>query len=119
MRQIKFGSINVGDIALGHIQDCFRSQWYTFGPKTELLEERWRSLFGYKHSRFLSSGTAGITASCMALYEFGAKIGDEIICPALSFIASGNGIRAASFISWIRVKKKGRLSGPPLSSYRR
>jgi dTDP-4-amino-4,6-dideoxygalactose transaminase len=99
MKQINFGSIHVGDIAKAHINDCFASQWFTMGPKTKLLEERWCKLFNYKHAKFVSSGTAGITACCMALYELvGAQPFDEVICPALSFIASGNGIRAAGLI---------------------
>ena len=32
------------------------------------------------------------------LYDFGAKRGDEIIIPALSFVATGNAVLQAGFI---------------------
>jgi dTDP-4-amino-4,6-dideoxygalactose transaminase len=61
------------------------------------FEEKWRETFGYKHARAMSSGTAALTACCMALYDFAPDDDNEIICPALSFIATANAIRAAGY----------------------
>jgi len=84
-----------------HIQDCLNNNWVTMGPKTKLFEEKWAQLFNYPYTVAFNSGTSADMAACMALYEFpelDAKPGDEIICPALSFIATANSIRAAGFI---------------------
>jgi len=43
----------------------------------------------------------------MALYDYGAKPGDYIICPALSYIATANAIRAAGFTPlFVDIKKE-------------
>ncbi len=97
MNKIKFGELRLNDSSKRHIQDCIDSNWITSGKKVELFEKNWQDLFGYKHCVMMNSGTSADTAACMALYDFGANPGDEIICPALSFIATGNSIRASGF----------------------
>lgn len=94
--KIPFGELRVSDQAKKHVQDCLDSNWCTLGPKTALFEEQWAKLFNYPYSVAVNSGTSGVIASCIALYDYGAEPGDGVICPALSFIASANGIRAAS-----------------------
>lgn len=95
--KIKFGELKIGEIAKQHIEDCLRNHWVTMGPKVELLEQKLAGLFGYKYCVMVNSGTSAVMAACMSLYNQGAKPGDYIICPALSFIATANAIRAAGF----------------------
>ncbi len=97
--RIEFGAFQLTDTTRKNVNACLESGWLTMGPVVKTFEEKWRNLFGYKYARALSSGTAADTACCMALYEMnnGAIQGDEIICPALSFIATANSIRAAGF----------------------
>ena len=45
----------------------------------------------------MSSGTDACINACLTLYDRGAKRGDEIIVPALSFIATSNAVLAAGF----------------------
>lgn len=97
MAKIKFGEVVVNDVSKRHVQECLDSNMISMGSKVKLFEEKWKNLFGYKHARLMSSGTAAGTASCMALYGLGLKPGDEIICPALSFIATANAVRMANF----------------------
>lgn len=97
MNKIKFGEIRINQIAKDHINDCIARNHVTMGPKVKLLEELWADKFGYKAVRAVSSGTAACTAACLALYDFGARPGDEVIVPALSFIATANAVRAAGF----------------------
>lgn len=103
MKKIEFGEIRVGEIARQHIQDCLDKNWVTEGEKVRLFEEKWKALFGCKHAIAVNSGTTAGILACMAMYEFGGKPStgyngmSEIICPALSFISSGNSIRIAGF----------------------
>jgi dTDP-4-amino-4,6-dideoxygalactose transaminase len=56
----------------------------------------------------MSSGTDAVIASCLALYDIAdAKRGDEVIVPALSFIATSNAVRAAGLTPvFVDVKKE-------------
>ena len=92
---IKFGEIKINDEMRKHVIDCLDRDYVTMGPKTKELENLWRDKFGYKSVKAVGSGTAACTAACMALYDFGAEPGDQVIVPALSFIATANAVRAA------------------------
>jgi len=50
------------------------------------LEERWARQFGFDHCVAVSTGTAALS---LALAALGVGPGDEVIVPALSFIATG------------------------------
>lgn len=50
------------------------------------LEENWARRFGFKHCVAVSNGTAALS---LALSALGVGPGDEVIVPALSFIATG------------------------------
>lgn len=95
--RIEFGDIRLGEEAQKNLIDCVKTNWISGGPKVKKLETLWSKLFSYKHSVAMANGTDADTAACMVLYEFGAKRGDEIIVPALAFIAAGNSILAAGF----------------------
>ena len=104
---IKFGEIRINDISKQHVQECLDSNNITMGKKVKLFEEKWRNVFGYKYARLMASGTAAGTAACMTLYGLGAKQGQEIICPALSFIATANAIKMAGFTpKFVDVKRE-------------
>lgn len=97
MKKIKFGEIKVNELSRRHIEDCLVRNHVTMGPKTALLEKKWGSLFKYEYAIAVASGTAACMAANMALYDLGAQPGDEVIVPALSFIATANAVRAAGF----------------------
>lgn len=96
-KRIEFGEVRVSDVAKQHVMDCLENNYITSGPKVQLFEKKWAEIFNYPYSVALNSGTSAVTACCMALYEYGAKPGDYVLCPALSFIATANAIRAAGF----------------------
>ncbi|WMX43993.1 DegT/DnrJ/EryC1/StrS family aminotransferase [Streptomyces roseicoloratus] len=50
------------------------------------LEERWARRFGHEHCVAVSTGTAALS---LALAALGVGPGDEVIVPAMSFIATG------------------------------
>ncbi len=96
--RIMFGDLKIGDIAKEYIQMAVDKNWVSEGANVKEFEQKFASKFGYKHAIATSSGTDADIVSCASLYEFGAKRGDEIIVPALTFAASANSILAAGFI---------------------
>ena len=66
-----------------------RSKWLTMGPETEALECEFAEYFKVKHAIAVSSCT---TALHLANLAVGVKQGTEVICPALTFVATSNSI---------------------------
>ena len=97
MDRIEFGELRFGDISRTNLMDCMDTNWSSGGPKVKEFEEKWGKLFGYKYNRAVSSGTDAVLNLVSTAYEYGAKRGDEIIVPALSFIASTNAVLMAGF----------------------
>jgi dTDP-4-amino-4,6-dideoxygalactose transaminase len=98
--RIEFGELRVGDTARQHLMDCCDTNWVSGGPKVKEFEERWADLFGYKKTVAMSSGTDGVINACLTLYELKNAVRNksEVIVPALSFIATSNGVRAAGLV---------------------
>jgi dTDP-4-amino-4,6-dideoxygalactose transaminase len=106
-KRIEFGELKVNDLSRQHINDCIDSNWVSMGKKVALWEHKWKELFGYVGAKAVASGTAADATACMVLYDFGAQPGDEIIIPALSFIATANAVRAAGFTPvFVDIKKE-------------
>ncbi len=96
--RIMFGDLRIGDVARKYVQAALDRNWVSEGENVKEFEQKFAEKFGYKHAIATSSGTDADICCCASLYEFGAKRGDEIIVPALSFVATANSILAAGFI---------------------
>ncbi len=97
-KRIEFGELRIGPIARAHLENCVDTNWASSGPKVKEFETQWGKLFGYKHSRAMSSGTDAVINMVASLYDNGAQRGDEVIVPALSFIATANAVLHAGFV---------------------
>lgn len=95
-KRIEFGELRIGDVARQHMADCLDRSWVSAGPKVKQFEDEWGKLFGYRHSRAVSSGTDACINMCLALRAMGHQR-SEIIVPALSFIATAHAVRAAGY----------------------
>lgn len=96
--KIEFGKVKINEISRSFVLDCLDNNYITMGPKTRELETAWANKFSYADVRAVSSGTSACMAACMALYDLaGAKQGDEVIVPGLSFIATATAVRSAGF----------------------
>ncbi|MCZ7383506.1 MAG: DegT/DnrJ/EryC1/StrS family aminotransferase [Candidatus Methanoperedens sp.] len=93
--RISFGDLVIGDIAKTYFQRVFDKNWASEGDNVKEFEEKFAAKFGCKHAIATSSGTDADIVSCAALYDYGANRGDEVIVPALSFVATANSILAA------------------------
>ena len=77
------------------IQSVILSSSFINGEEISLLEKELAEYVGVKHALCCSSGTDALLLSLMA---YNIQPGDEVICPAFSFIAS------ASIISLMKAK---------------
>ena len=104
---IEFGELHLGETSKKHLLDVMATNWATAGPKVKEFEEGWGNLFGYKYNKAVSSGTDACLNAVASLYHTtDARPGDEVIVPALSFIATTNAVRMAGFTPvWVDVKE--------------
>lgn len=73
------------------IKQVLNSGRLTYGDKTRELEERFARIHGVKYALFTSSGTAALKIALHALKDkHGWKDGDEVIIPAVTFVATMN-----------------------------
>jgi len=95
--KITFGTITIKGKSHELLNKILESGKVSSGRYVRELEERFAGLVGTKEAVALSSGTDADTLALAVLYDFGAKRGDEVIVPALSFVATGNAILHAGF----------------------
>src|SRR3990172_11142373 len=93
--RVSFGDLVIGDLAKKYFQRVFDKNWASEGENVKEFEQKFAAKFGCKHAIAASSGTDADIVSCAALYDYGANRGDEVIVPALSFVATANSILAA------------------------
>jgi dTDP-4-amino-4,6-dideoxygalactose transaminase len=72
------------------VDDVLGSGWLTMGPRTAEFERHFAEHLGVAHAVALSSGTAALHLAFL-----GAAIGpgDEVIVPAMTFVATANAVR--------------------------
>lgn len=95
--KIPFGTISITKKAKELINSALDSGRVSSGKYVREFEERFAELVGAKEAVAVSSGTDADILALAVLYDFGAKRGDEIIVPALSFVATGNAVLHAGF----------------------
>jgi dTDP-4-amino-4,6-dideoxygalactose transaminase len=77
----------VGDEEVAAVAETIRSGWLTSGPRAAELERRFAEYVGAKHALALSSGTAALHLSLIAL---GVGPGDEVITTPITWPATAN-----------------------------
>ncbi|MBF0384368.1 MAG: DegT/DnrJ/EryC1/StrS family aminotransferase [Candidatus Omnitrophica bacterium] len=105
--RVPFGTISLTSEAKKLIKEALDRKWLTRGKLVQEFEEKFASLFGVKYAVTVSSGTDADCIALAVLYDYGAKRGDEVIIPALTFIATGNAVLQAGFKPvFVDVKKE-------------
>jgi dTDP-4-amino-4,6-dideoxygalactose transaminase len=64
-----------------------RSRWLSMGPEVQAFEQEFAEFIGARHAFAVANGTAALHLAYVAL---GLEPGDEIIQPAVNFIAAAN-----------------------------
>jgi dTDP-4-amino-4,6-dideoxygalactose transaminase len=89
---LPFGRPTLGDDEIAEVVDSLRSGWITTGPKVKRFEHLLESYVGVPHVRCVSSCTAALTLLLHA-HEIGP--GDEVLVPAMTFVATANAVEDA------------------------
>lgn len=95
--KIPFGAISVTQESRNLVNKILDSGRVSNGKYVRQFEELFARLTGTMEAVAVSSGTDADALALAVLYDFGAKRGDEIIVPALSFVATGNAVLQAGF----------------------
>jgi len=95
--RIPFGTITVTEKSKDLIVEILESNRLSSGKYVREFEKKFAGVVGATEAVAVSSGTDAVALALAVLYDFGAERGDEIIVPALSFVATGNAILQAGF----------------------
>lgn len=95
--RIPFGTMTLTERSKQLIIEALDKGRVSSGRYVREFERKFADLVGAKEAIAVSSGTDADALALAVLYDFGAKRGDEIIIPALSFVATGNAVLQAGF----------------------
>ncbi len=73
------------------VDEVLRSQKFILGPQGEALEHEIAQFCGVRHAIGVASGTDALE---LGMHVCGVGIGDEVIVPAFTFIATGSAVSA-------------------------
>jgi dTDP-4-amino-4,6-dideoxygalactose transaminase len=87
--RIPLSDLDFGPEEEAAVLDVLRRRWLTMGAVTAEFEAEFARLLGVKHALAVSNGTHALHLACLAL---GIGPGDEVIVPALTFVATANAV---------------------------
>jgi len=82
---LPFSTPSLGDEEINEVVDSLRSGWITTGPKVKRFEDAFKEYVGAPYAVPLSSATAGLHLTLLALK---IKEGDEIITTPMTFAST-------------------------------
>ncbi len=84
---MKLTEPDFGEEEIANLRECLNSGWVTQGPFVSRFEDKVKAVHGVKHGHAVTSCTAGLHLSAIAL---GLGPGDEVLVPAFTWITSAN-----------------------------
>ncbi|MBE5254223.1 UDP-4-amino-4-deoxy-L-arabinose aminotransferase [Mixta mediterraneensis] len=87
MAFLPFSRPTLGESELEAVRDVFASGWITTGPQNAALEQAFCQLTGNQFAIAVSSATAGMHVTLLAL---NIQPGDEVITPSLTWVSTIN-----------------------------
>jgi dTDP-4-amino-4,6-dideoxygalactose transaminase len=95
--RIPFGTISVTDKAKERVHQALETKRLSSGLNVREFEKRFAQLVGTKEAVTCATGTDADVLALAVFHDFGAQRGDEVIVPALSFVATGNAVLQAGY----------------------
>jgi dTDP-4-amino-4,6-dideoxygalactose transaminase len=90
-RQIGVGGLVLGEREKRYLHEVIASNRLSYGPMTQRLEKEFAELHDCRYAVFCNSGTSALHIAMAALKErHGWRDGDEVIVPAVTFVATAN-----------------------------
>lgn len=91
MRKIEVGTLKLNKEARKNVKTVLDTARLSYGPFTKELETRFANIHGSSFAVASNSGTSSLQVALQAMKELhGWADGDEVIVPAITFIASSN-----------------------------
>jgi dTDP-4-amino-4,6-dideoxygalactose transaminase len=90
--RVPLADIDFGPEEQAAVLEVLRGRWLTMGSVTSAFETEFAHFTGAKHAIAVTNGTAALHLACQAV---GLRTGDEVIVPALTFVATVAAIRYA------------------------
>ena len=90
-QKIGVGGLKLGALEKEYINQVLESNRLSYGPFTERFEEQFAKAHGCDFAIFCNSGTSALHLAVAALKQrHGWQDGDEILVPAVTFVATSN-----------------------------
>ncbi len=86
---LPYGRQSVDEEDIAAVVEVLRSDWLTTGPKVGEFERAFAAFTGSAQAVAVSNGTAALHA---AMHALGIGPGDEVIVPAITFVATANAV---------------------------
>ena len=87
--KIPLSDIDLSEEEIEEVAKVLKSKWLSMGPVTQKFEQGFAKYLGVKHAFAVSSGTAALHIACKVL-DIG--LGDEVIVPSLTFVATASAV---------------------------
>lgn len=84
---LRYATQSVDEADRCAVDKVLHSDWLTTGPNVAAFEKALCDFTGARHAVAVNTGTAALHAAAWAA---GIRPGDEVIVPAISFVASAN-----------------------------
>lgn len=91
-KHLVFGAPLIEEPEIAEVVDSLRSGWIGTGPKVQRFERMLEEYLGVDHVRAVSSCTAALI---LGMRTLGIGPGDDVLVPAMTFVASANAIEHA------------------------
>ena len=88
--RVPLSDIDFGEEEVKAVGDVIRSRWLSMGEVTQKFEQEFSAFTGTKHALAVTNATAALHLACVAA---GVGLGDEVIVPSLTFVATANAVR--------------------------
>jgi perosamine synthetase len=96
-RQIGVGGLEITKTAKKYVNDVLNTGRLSYGPYLKRFEKEFAKAHDVRFAVMVNSGTSALEMAVACLKEvYKWKDGDEILCPAVTFVASSNVIIANS-----------------------
>jgi dTDP-4-amino-4,6-dideoxygalactose transaminase len=95
--KVPFGTISIPEKSKELILKALESTRVSSGKYVREFEKKFAEIVGVKEAVAVSTGTDADILALAVLHDYGAKRDDEVIIPALSFVATGNAVVHAGF----------------------
>ncbi len=90
-QQIGVGGLVLGEREKRYLQEVIASNRLSYGPFTQRFEKEFAELHDCRYAVFCNSGTSALHIALAVLKErHGWRDGDEVIVPAVTFVATSN-----------------------------